>query len=113
MAFVKALIKVEHEKEFGELKSAITRIFAPQNMEKFLKRLQSDGIRVRDWDAILAKSIFDREDAGLAKSGTSARKLYEALTVSDQAQMREFYLSQLEEVNPELRTKFRKLYQYY
>jgi hypothetical protein len=112
-AFEKALIKVEREKEFGELKSAITRIFAPRNMEKFLKRLQSDGIRVRDWDAVLEKRELDREDEVLKKSGTTAEKLYQALTVSDQAQMREFYLSQLEHVDPELRTKFRKLYQYY
>jgi hypothetical protein len=111
--FEKALIKVEREKEFEELKASITRAFAPQKMESFLKRIQSAGIRVRDWDALLEKSVLDREDEVLKKSGTTAKKLYQALTVSDQAQMREFYLSQLENVDPALRTKFRKLYQYY
>jgi hypothetical protein len=112
-AFEKALIKVEREKEFDDLKAAIIRAFAPERMEKFLKRLQSAGIRVRDWDAVLEKSVLDRDDEVLKKSGTTAQKLYQALTVSDQAQMREFYLSQLENVDPALRTKFRKLYQYY
>jgi hypothetical protein len=39
--------------------------------------------------------------------------LYKALTLSDQAQMREFYLSKLEGVEVALRHKFKKLYQYY
>jgi len=39
--------------------------------------------------------------------------LYEALPLSDQAQIREFYLSKVEEVDAALRTKFHKLYQYY
>ena len=47
----------------------------------------------------------------LAKLG--AQKLYQALTVSDQAQMREFYLSKVEEVDPVMRTKFQQLYRYY
>ncbi len=43
----------------------------------------------------------------------SAAQLYQALPVSDQAQMREFYLSKLEGVDMALRHKFKKLYQYY
>jgi hypothetical protein len=39
--------------------------------------------------------------------------LYGSLPVSDQALMREFYLSQLEGVDIGLRHKFKKLYQYY
>ena len=113
MAFEKALIKVEQEKEFEELKGAITRVLSPQKMEKFLKRVQSGGMRIRDWDLVLAKGVIDREDDVLAKSGNTAQKLYQAISVSDQAQMREFYLSLIEEVDPTLRTKFQKLYQYY
>ena len=41
------------------------------------------------------------------------RSCIEALTLSDQAQMREFYLSKLETVDQALRHKFKKLYQYY
>jgi hypothetical protein len=43
----------------------------------------------------------------------SAWQLYQALPLSDQAQMREFYLSKLETVGIALRHKFKKLYQYY
>ena len=48
-----------------------------------------------------------------AKSDLSAWQLYQALPVSDQAQMRELYLSKLETVDIALRHKFKKLYQYY
>jgi len=34
MGFEQATIKVEQEKEFGELKGAIARIFAPEQVEK-------------------------------------------------------------------------------
>jgi hypothetical protein len=60
---------------------------------------------------ILARGVFEKVDAAVAKLG--AQKLYQALTVSDQAQMREFYLSRVEEVEPALRTKFQRLYRYY
>ena len=52
-------------------------------------------------------------DAGAGNKAGTARTLYEALPVSDQAQVREFYLSKVEEVDPALRAKFHKLYQYY
>jgi hypothetical protein len=48
-----------------------------------------------------------------ASSDLSAWQLYQALPVSDQAQMREFYLSKLEGIDGALRHRFRKLYQYY
>jgi hypothetical protein len=40
-----------------------------------------------------------------------AQSLYPALTVSDQTQLREFYLSKVEEVEPGLR--FQQLYRDY
>ena len=109
MAFEQAGIKVQKEKEFGELKSAITRAFAPENVEKYLKRVASAGLRIRDFDSVLAKRVL--EQAG-ALAGT-AKDLYAALTLTDQAQTKEFYLSKIEEVGPELRAKHQKLYQYY
>jgi hypothetical protein len=53
------------------------------------------------------------EDAVGKQDGLNASQLYEALPVSDQAQMREFYLSKLEGIDAALRHKFKKLYQYY
>ena len=109
MAFEQATIKVEKEKEFEELKAAIHRAFAPESIEKYLKKVASAGLRIRDFDSVLTKGIV--EQAG-ALSG-SAKDLYAALSLTDQAQMKEFYLSKIEEVGPELRAKFHKLYQYY
>ena len=112
MGFEQATIKVEQENEFGELKGAIERVFRPEQVEKFLKRVEKQGIRVRQWDQVIARSVIERVDDKFGKS-TTARKLYEGLPVSDQAQMREFYLSKLEAVSQELRTKYKKIYQYY
>jgi hypothetical protein len=109
MAFEQATIKVEKEKEFGELKAAISRAFAPESVEKYLKKMASAGLRIRDFDLVLAKRVLEQVGA---LSG-SAKDLYAALTVTDQAQMKEFYLSKIEEAGPELRAKYQKLYQYY
>jgi hypothetical protein len=111
--FQKAEIKVENEKEFEELKNSISRAFHPEKVERFLKGLRSGGIRVRDWEAVLAKRVLERADEVLAKSGSTGRGLYQALTLSDQAQMREFYLSKIEELAPAVRARFKELYQYY
>ncbi len=113
VGFQQAAIKIEREKEFEELKSAIVRAFATEKVEKFLKRVHGAGCRVRDLEPILRNGILEKSDDALAKSGTTAQKLYESLTVSDQAQMREFYLSKVEEIAPELRAKYQKIYRYY
>ena len=111
VSFQPTVIRVEKEQEFEELKGAINRALDPERVEKFLKRVRRSGARIRDLEAILARGIFEKVDGTLAKLG--AQKLYQALTVSDQAQMREFYLSRVEEVEPGLRTKFQQLYRYY
>jgi hypothetical protein len=82
-------------------------------VQKYLKRVSKAGVRVRDFDSVLGKGILDQVDRDLSQSGQSAKNLYSALTVSDQAQIKEFYLFKVEEVAPELRAKFHKLYQYY
>jgi hypothetical protein len=106
VAFEQASIRVEQVKEFEELKGAIERAFRPEQVEGFLKKLKSRGIRIRDLDSALAQKLLDGGSA-------SAQALYQSLTLSDQAQMREFYLSRIEEIEPALRARFKKLYQYY
>ena len=110
MIFEPGVIKVEKEREFGALKAAIEKAFAANGVTKFLKALDSRKIRVRDLDAVFAADAIDR---AAGDNGGTARSLYSSLPVSDQAQMREFYLSKIEEVDPALRAKFHKLYQYY
>ena len=111
VSFQQVAIRVEKEKEFEELKGAMDRALGPERVGKFLKRVRRSGARIRDLEVILARGVFEKVDDTLAKLG--AQKLYQALTVSDQAQMREFYLSKVEEVDSALRTKFQQLYRYY
>jgi hypothetical protein len=109
MSFVQATIGVVKQREFDDLKVAIEQALAGERVVKFLKTLNSHNIRVRSLDKILTASVL--EQAAGSKAG-AARALYESLPVSDQAQVREFYLSKIEEVEPALRAKFHKVYQY-
>ena len=61
------------------------------------------------WMRFLTANVID---STLASKAGAARSLYESLPVSDQAQLREFYLSKIEEVEPALRARFHKVYQY-
>jgi len=109
MVFEQATIKVVQERQFGELRAVIEQVLGPDRVIKFLKALDGRGLQVRNFDEILAAKVIDSV-AGV-KAGT-AESLYRALPVSDQAQLREFYLSRIEEVDSALRVKFRKVYQY-
>jgi hypothetical protein len=110
VAFEQAAIKIEKAEEFGQLQSAIEEAFSPEKVKRFLKSLQRARIRIRDFDAVV---ILHALEAATGRADFRARRLYGSLTLSDQAQMREFYLSKLETVDQALRHKFKKLYQYY
>ena len=107
MAFEQAAIKVERTQEYGKLQAAIEQAFAPGKVGQFLKQMDRKGIRVRDFDGVLAQRVLEGDTA------QNAPQWYRSLTTSDQAQIREFYLSKLEDVDARLRHKFKKLYQYY
>jgi hypothetical protein len=111
MVFEQATIKIEKAQEFAALQAAVEQAFRPGEAERFLKQLDRKGIRVRDFDGVLAKRVL--EELSGRKAELKALQLYQALPLSDQAQMREFYLSKLETVEQSLRQKFKKLYQYY
>ncbi len=107
MPFEQAAIKVEKTQEYARLQAAIEQAFAPGKVEQFLKQMDRKGIRIRDFDGLMAQRILDGDTA------QNAQQLYQSLTMSDQAMIREFYLSKLEEIDAPLRHKFKKLYQYY
>ncbi len=114
MAFEQAAIKIEKQQEYDKLQSVIEQVFAPEKAERFLKQLDRKDVRVRNFDGVLAaRALEDVAGGAQADSKLSAWQLYQALPLSDQAQMREFYLSKLETVDTALRHKFKKLYQYY
>jgi hypothetical protein len=110
VSFQQAAIRVEKAQEFAALQKAVEQAFLPEKVERFLKQLDRKGIRVRDLDAILTERVLE---GVVGESGLGAQHLYQSLPVSDQAQMRELYLSKLEGVDVALRHKFKKLYQYY
>ncbi len=113
VGFEQAAIKVEKEQEFRALEKSIAWVFGPDSVERFLKKVQKAGLRVRDLDLVIARGILEDVDEELAKSGKTGQALYRELTVSDQGQLREFYLSRVEQVAPESRAKFQKVYRYY
>jgi hypothetical protein len=107
MAFEQAAIKVEKAQEYSRLQTAVEQAFSPARVEQFLKQMNRKGIRIRDFEAVIAQRVLDGETA------QNSPQMYEALTLSDQALLREFYLSKIEEVDTALRHRFKKLYQYY
>ena len=112
-AFQQAGLRVEKLEEFEQLQSGLQRVFAAKMIGHFLKLLQRKGVPIRDFHRVVRERLLEAADAELGKSKRSAKELYEALGVSDQAQIRELYLTALEEVELPLREKYSKLYRYY
>ena len=109
MAFEQAAIKVEKAQEYARLQAAIEQAFSAHKVEQFLKQLDRKGVRVRDVDAVLAKKMLE----GFGEPGLDLQQVYQALPLSDQGLIREFYLLKLEGVDAALRHRYRKVYQYY
>ncbi len=110
MGFEQAEIPIERQKEFSQLRGAIERAFAPACVERFFAALKRKNLRIRDFDSLLSGRIFESVDPELKQGGATAQALYGALAVSDQGQVREFYLVQVEQVPGELRHKFHHVY---
>jgi hypothetical protein len=113
MPYQQAQIAVTKTEEFEQLKSALERILAPAAVEKYYSKLQSRSVNVREFEKIAGAGILEAVDSALASSGKTAKELYESLTVSDQALMREFYLERIEKVDVKIREKYKKVYRYY
>ena len=113
MTFQQAPIPVRKTEEFDQLKSAIQRIFAGAAVETFFRKLEGAGVRVRQFEKVLERRLIEDVDPVMAGARKSAWQLYQALELSDQALMREFYLERIEDVNPDIREKFQKIYRYY
>jgi hypothetical protein len=106
-------IPIEEQLEFQQLGSTLERVFAADAVESFLRLLQRKGVPIRDFDRVLRERLLEQSDAALAGSGKTAQQFYDALAVSNQAQIREFYLTALEAVELPLREKYKRLYRYY
>jgi len=114
MGFEQAAIKIEKQQEYEKLQTAVEQAFSPGKIERLLKQLERKRIRIREFDAVLSERVLEQALSGsIAGSEFGAWQLYQALPISDRAQMREFYLSKLETVDGVLRHKFKKQFQYY
>ena len=113
MAYEQVQIPVQKTEAFEQLKSALQRIFSSTALEKFYRRLESKAVSAREFEKIAGLGLIEEADAGLAASGKTGKQLYGALALSDRALMREFYLEQIEKVDPKLRLKYQKVYRYY
>ena len=110
MGFEQAAIPVQQETEFRELKEAMDRVFSAPAIDGFLTGLKRKGVPVRDFQQVLDKGLIERADSRLKKSGRTAKQIYQSLPLSDQSQVREFYLVRLEQVPDEWRAKFSTVY---
>ncbi|MEI9977866.1 MAG: hypothetical protein WDN23_02510 [Edaphobacter sp.] len=97
------VLPISDPQTFGAVKGAIDISFSSGRVAGFLRSLERSKLRIRDFETVLRK--------GLLGAGTGAE--YNRLDDSDQGQIRELYLASLEQVAPELREKFFKLYAYY
>jgi hypothetical protein len=101
--FEQATLPVENTKTFTEVVLALDHAFSAREVEDFLHRIRRSGLRARDFDSVLKKGLLGKE--------TPAH--YASLGNGDQGQVRERYLRLVEQVAPELRARFLKVYAYY
>ena len=88
---------------FGAVKTAIETSISSGKVRDFLRSLERQGLRIREFEDVLGKGLLGPKTAGD----------YKRLPDGDQGQIREFYLASLEKVAPELRQQFFRLYAYY
>ena len=101
--FEQATLPVQDEKTFAEVTRALSEAFSARKVEDFLHRIKRAGLRARDFEGVLGKGLL----------GKDVPVRYGVLANSDQGQVREKYLWLVEQVAPELRARFLKVYAYY
>jgi hypothetical protein len=97
------VLTVSDPEAFSAVKAAVESSFSSGRVADFLKSLERSKLRIRDFEVVL----------GHGNLGAATAAEYGKLGNSDQGQIRELYLASLEQVAPELREKFFKLYAYY
>ena len=101
--FDQPVLAIVDPQSFQFVHSAIESSFSSGKLGDFFKGMSNEGVRVRDFESVLGKGLL----------GEKTRGEYAKLGNADQGQIREFYLASLEQVAPEVRQKFFKLYAYY
>ena len=97
------VLPISDPQTFNAVKGAIEASFAAGHVAEFLKSLERSKLRIRDFEVVLGKGIL----------GPRTAADYNRLSNGDQGQIRELYLASLEQVAPEMRERFYRLYAYY
>ncbi len=101
--FQQAMIPIENPAVYEAVRSAIEASFVTPGVSKFLKHVEQAKLRVRNFEQVLEQGLLgDATKAGYARLGDS-----------DRGQIRELYLRLVEQVAPETRGKYLKVYAYY
>lgn len=98
--YEQATIPVQDEATFGVVSQALDEAFAVPRVERFLRGVAGAKLRVRQFEAVLAGGFL----------GAAAQAAYAKLGDSDRGQVREQYLRRVEQVAPEVRQRFFRLY---
>ena len=101
--FEQPALPIANAEAFEAVRTAVAASFSSEKVLIFLKSLDRAKVRIRDLGTVLQTSLL----------GVSTHATYERLSDGDKGQIREFYLASLEQVTPDLRQKFFKLYAYY
>ncbi|WP_263408064.1 hypothetical protein [Terriglobus tenax] len=101
--YEQAVIPVQDQQTFNAVKSAVESSFSSAKVQDFLKSLDRAKLRIREFEQILSSG----------KLGSAAAAGYAKLGDGDKGMIRELYLSSLEKVALELRSKYLKVYAYY
>jgi hypothetical protein len=101
--FEQATIPVQDGTTFAEVQAALDAAFAPGRAADFLKKVAGAKLRIRQFEAILASGYL----------GAQAQAAYARLGDGDRGQIREEYLRRVEQVAPEVRQKFFRVYAAY
>ena len=107
--FEQAQIPIDNRDVYDLLRGIFENLLSAE-IEDFLKAVKKKGLLIRNYEGVLASGAMEKASRSLKRGRMTARSLYEQLPVSDQAQVREFYLVRLEHVDEETRRRFYQVY---
>ncbi|MGH9557348.1 MAG: hypothetical protein ACRD2Y_16150 [Terriglobales bacterium] len=115
--FKQATIPIQNSAAFEELRGVVEAVLE-QRPERLLRMLKRRRLTVREFERIAAQNVLEevQDDRGwlarLASPPSAGRvaKLYGSLPVSDQAQFREYYLTRVEQIDDDLRGRYREAF---
>jgi len=107
--YTQASIAVENNAAHAQLKAAIENAVG-SCADDFLHLVKRSGLKVRQFEELLHRRIFEQLRG--TRTSRPCEELYRELGQSDQGLIREFYLTSIEEVPVELRTRYSSLYRY-